>query len=231
MKNSNMEMKIYRCAVCGQTVVIVKGMDVPLVCCGEDMEEVNAADCGTNAAAENEMKNENAEMKFYRCAICGQTVAIVKETDAPIVCCGENMEEVNCDEKNPGDTEASEEEHVPVITVKDGTATVTVGTKPHPMTEDHLIEWICLVTDCGSQCTSLLPGQEPKAAFRLREGEKVKAAYAYSNLHGLWKSDKVSGTAGSDTMVPGSKKQDAMKTNPGKFDNKGSDAMGSVNKE
>lgn len=185
MKNSNMEMKIYRCAVCGQTVVIVKGMDVPLVCCGEDMEEVNAADCGTDATAENEMKNENAEMKFYRCAICGQTVAIVKETDAPIVCCGENMEEML-----PGSVDASLEKHVPVITVKDGTAEVSIGALPHPMTQEHYIEWICLLTDCGMQCTSLSPDGQPAARFRLRGGEKVKAVYAWCNLHGLWRASR-----------------------------------------
>ena len=35
-----MEMKFYICKHCGQIVAIVKGTGVPLVCCGEKMEEI-----------------------------------------------------------------------------------------------------------------------------------------------------------------------------------------------
>ena len=35
-----MEMKFYRCKHCGQIVAIVKKTGVPLVCCGEKMEEL-----------------------------------------------------------------------------------------------------------------------------------------------------------------------------------------------
>ena len=35
-----MEMKFYRCSRCGQIVAIVKETGVPVVCCGEAMEEV-----------------------------------------------------------------------------------------------------------------------------------------------------------------------------------------------
>ena len=35
-----MEMKFYKCKHCGQIVAIVKKTGVPLVCCGEKMEEL-----------------------------------------------------------------------------------------------------------------------------------------------------------------------------------------------
>ncbi len=35
-----MEMKFYRCKHCGQIAAIVKKTGVPLVCCGEPMEEI-----------------------------------------------------------------------------------------------------------------------------------------------------------------------------------------------
>ncbi len=35
-----MEMKFYRCKHCGQIVAIVKGTGVPIICCGEKMEEI-----------------------------------------------------------------------------------------------------------------------------------------------------------------------------------------------
>lgn len=35
-----MEMKFYRCKHCGQIVAVVKATGVPIICCGEPMEEI-----------------------------------------------------------------------------------------------------------------------------------------------------------------------------------------------
>ena len=53
--------------------------------------------------------------------------------------------------------------------------------------EKH-IEWIVLETEKGYQKVDLKPEEAPKAEFALAEGDKVVAAYAYCNLHGLWKA-------------------------------------------
>ena len=120
-------------------------------------------------------------VKFYRCSICGQIVAIVKETGAPLVCCGKPMQEIV-----PGTTDASLEKHIPVYKVSDGKVEVTVGSVEHPMEEKHYIEWIALETKSTSFLKSLKPGDEPKALFALTDGDDVVRAYAYCNLHGLW---------------------------------------------
>ncbi len=65
--------------------------------------------------------------------------------------------------------------------------TVTVSTAEHPMVEEHFIEWIALETRQGNQRKPLAPGQKPQAEFMICEGDEVVAAYAYCNLHGLWK--------------------------------------------
>ena len=65
---------------------------------------------------------------------------------------------------------------------------VTVGSVAHPMTEEHLIEWVSLQTEQGNQRKVLKAGSEPKVCFSMCEGDKVKAVYAYCNLHGLWKA-------------------------------------------
>ena len=122
------------------------------------------------------------EMKFYRCAHCGQIVAIVKGTGVPVICCGEPMKEIV-----PGTTDAAVEKHVPVYEVKDGKVTVTVGSVEHPMLPEHYIEWIALETKMGNQRKSLKPGDEPKACFRICDGDEVVAVYEYCNLHSLWK--------------------------------------------
>lgn len=121
------------------------------------------------------------KMEFYRCAHCGQIVAMVKNKGVPIKCCGQNMEKIE-----PGTTDASVEKHVPVYEIKDGKVIVTVGSVAHPMIEEHYIEWIALQTVNGNQRKSLKPGDEPKVSFILEPGDKVEAVYAYCNLHSLW---------------------------------------------
>lgn len=55
------------------------------------------------------------------------------------------------------------------------------------MQPEHYIEWISLHTKQGNQRKELKPGDAPKAVFALVDGDEVEAAYAYCNLHGLWK--------------------------------------------
>ena len=122
------------------------------------------------------------EMKFYRCKVCGQIVAIVKQTKVPLMCCGKMMEEII-----PGTTDASLEKHVPVYEVKDGILEVRVGEVSHPMIEEHYIEWIAVQTKNGNQRVKLSPNEEPVAHFALLPGDEVLAVYAYCNLHSLFK--------------------------------------------
>ena len=124
------------------------------------------------------------EMKFFICERCGNMIAVVKSSGAPVSCCGQAMKEIV-----PGTTDAAVEKHVPVSEVKDNMVYVTVGSVEHPMTDAHLIEWIALQTNAGNQRKVLRPGDKPQACFALCEGEVVEAVYAYCNLHSLWKSE------------------------------------------
>ncbi|MBP5245372.1 MAG: desulfoferrodoxin FeS4 iron-binding domain-containing protein [Clostridiales bacterium] len=121
-------------------------------------------------------------MKFYRCEICGQIVAIVKKTGSPLVCCGQPMKEII-----PGTTDAAAEKHVPVYEVKDGKVIVKIGEIAHPMTEEHYIEWVSVQTTGGNQRKALKPGDAPEVCFSICDGDEVEAVYAYCNLHSLWK--------------------------------------------
>ena len=123
------------------------------------------------------------EQKFYRCPICGNIVARVYNSGVPVFCCGKPMEEII-----PGTTDASAEKHIPVYEVKDNKVIVTVGSVEHPMTEEHYIQWICLVTSKGIQRVNLSSTDKPEAVFFIGE-EKPVAVYEYCNLHGLWKKE------------------------------------------
>ena len=122
------------------------------------------------------------DMKFYKCAHCGQIVAIVEKKACPVKCCGEAMQEII-----PGTSDGALEKHVPVYTVEGNLVHVTVGSVEHPMLDAHYIQWIALQTKFGNQRVVLKPGDAPKATFALVEGDEVEAVYEYCNLHGLFK--------------------------------------------
>lgn len=123
-------------------------------------------------------------MKFLRCKVCGKIVAMVNDcSSCPTKCCGEAMEEII-----PNTSDGAAEKHVPVIKVDGNHVVVEVGSVAHPMLDVHYIEWIALQTDKGNQRKQLKPGDAPRAEFALLPGEKVIAAYAYCNLHSLFKA-------------------------------------------
>ena len=50
-----MEMEFYKCMHCGQIIEVVKGTGVPVVCCGEKMQETIKTVDGVNDAVVNYM--------------------------------------------------------------------------------------------------------------------------------------------------------------------------------
>lgn len=123
------------------------------------------------------------EKKFLRCNHCGNIVTMIEDRGVPIMCCGEAMEEVKANV-----TDAATEKHVPVVETEGHKVHVQVGSVTHPMTEEHLIQWIYLETEHGGQLKKLTAADEPKAVFCLGE-DKAVAVYEYCNLHGLWKKE------------------------------------------
>lgn len=116
-------------------------------------------------------------MKVYQCEKCKKTL-ISKES---LVLDG--WKELIADS-----TDAAQEKHVPVVTLNGNTIKVDVGSVAHPMTEEHLIEWVAVETEKGYQVKYLSASVPPVCTFALAEGEKVVSVYAYCNLHGLWKA-------------------------------------------
>ena len=115
-------------------------------------------------------------LKVYQCKECGKT--IISKAD---MTCFNGWVELQA-----GSTDAAQEKHVPVVTKKCKTVKVDVGSVAHPMTAEHLIEWVALETEQGYQVKYLTPNSEPVCTFTLADGDKAVAVYAYCNLHGLW---------------------------------------------
>ncbi len=121
------------------------------------------------------------DIKFFKCEHCGNIVIKVVDAGVPVMCCGEKMVELVA-----GSVDAAVEKHVPVVEVEGANVRVKVGEVEHPMTEEHLIQFVVLVTEKGYQVAQLTAENEPKAEFVLAEGDAVVKVYGYCNLHGLW---------------------------------------------
>ncbi|MBB5336915.1 desulfoferrodoxin [Pectinatus brassicae] len=121
------------------------------------------------------------EFVFYRCAKCGNIVAVMNNGGGTLVCCGEPMAKLTANT-----TDAAQEKHVPVVTKNGEKVEVAVGSTLHPMQDEHYIQWIALVADSRVKIQFLKPGEEPKAEFCSAASGTV---YEYCNLHGLWKTD------------------------------------------
>lgn len=84
--------------------------------------------------------------------------------------------------------DAAKEKHVPFVSVDGRNVTVKVGEVEHPMTEEHYIVFVALVTNNQTLFKEFHPGEKPVASFVLPEGDSVVEVYEYCSLHGLWKA-------------------------------------------
>lgn len=117
--------------------------------------------------------------KFYRCKQCKKIFLDLSRNSNP----------TELEQLNPNTVDASNEKHIPAVTLEGNKVNVVVGEVTHPMMEEHFIEWIGIETSKGIRIDYLYPKQEPKTSFTLEEGEKLISVYSYCNLHGLWKKD------------------------------------------
>ena len=119
--------------------------------------------------------------RVYKCNVCGNIIEVLHAGVGKLVCCGQEMELLKEKTEDLGD-----EKHVPVIEKTGKGFKVMVGSVPHPMEEEHYIEWIELIADGRIYRKFLKPGDMPEAEFCIEALEVT--AKEYCNIHGHWKS-------------------------------------------
>jgi superoxide reductase len=119
--------------------------------------------------------------QVYKCSVCGNIVEVLHAGGGTLVCCGQPMELFQEKTEDVG-----KEKHVPVIERTESGIKVKVGAVPHPMEDNHYIEWVETIVN-GKSCRKFLsPGNKPEADFGAKSGEVE--AREYCSVHGLWKS-------------------------------------------
>ncbi len=104
---------------------------------------------------------------------------VVHDGDGKLVCCEQPM---LLQQEKTADT--GKEKHVPVVEKSGDGIIVRVGGIPHPMEENHHLEWIEVINGPYLFVKGLKAGEKPEAFFRFTETD-VKAR-TFCNVHGLW---------------------------------------------
>ena len=118
--------------------------------------------------------------QIYKCPICGIITSVLHEGNGILFCCGQPMKLIK-----ENDEDAAIEKHIPVIQKINEGIKVFIGENPHPMGEEHNIEWIEIEFENKVYRKFLKPGESPEAIFEINSEDVV--AKAYCNLHGLWR--------------------------------------------
>lgn len=119
------------------------------------------------------------ELEFYKCEDCDYLKVEFADNNE---CDGNSMLMLI-----PNTVDAAEEKHIPVATFAEDMLKVDVGSILHPMSDEHLINAIYVVTDNGLYIQKELKStDEPKYTFKVDDANKADV-YAVCNLHGVWK--------------------------------------------
>ena len=125
-------------------------------------------------------------MSVFYLAGKSHVVEVYGDETLDLACCGTSLKAID-----PNSVDAAKEKHVPVATydAAKNEVHVKVGSVAHPMTEEHLIEYIILVTKKGTQRINLTAVDAPEVTFRLADGDTPVKVLEYCNLHGLWQAE------------------------------------------
>ena len=121
-----------------------------------------------------------SDVKFLRCAHCGNVCAVLVDGGVTPLCCGEPMEILVA-----GTSDGAREKHVPAVTRSGDELCVRVGSVDHPMLPVHHIQLIAVAYGKRLEVARLAPGDEPAATFTVPADQPV-TVYELCNLHGLW---------------------------------------------
>ncbi|MDR0957720.1 MAG: desulfoferrodoxin FeS4 iron-binding domain-containing protein [Clostridiales bacterium] len=125
-----------------------------------------------------------ANVKFFKCEICGNVIGLMTDGGGTLVCCGEEMPQLTANT-----SDGASEKHVPKVEREGDFLRVSVGETEHPADNDHYIEWISSVSENGTMRLTLAPGEKPVVTLYSPKACGNTDVYAYCNKHGLWKTE------------------------------------------
>ena len=122
------------------------------------------------------------KLELYKCEVCGNFIEVVLAGDGELVCCNQPMKLLTANT-----TDAAQEKHVPFFVKKDDELEIRIGSIPHPMTDEHYIQFIEVVSNDERYVKRkyLYPSEEPSFLLKGYDIGSLNAR-EYCNIHGLW---------------------------------------------
>lgn len=118
-------------------------------------------------------------LEFYRCQICGNIIQVMHEGAGELVCCEQAMDLLEAKTHEEG----LQEKHVPYYISENE---IQIGSAVHPMTAEHHIEFIQIISDDKKQVQTQFLDIEQPPLMQIKTCSQPQKAYEYCNLHGLW---------------------------------------------
>lgn len=130
-------------------------------------------------------------LEVYFCEKSKKAVQLIKSQGIEPACCHPKDGNTISYQGNtlkllrPEDADGAKEKHLPTAAFDGEKLIVKIGEVMHPMTSEHLIEWITILYDNFAQHGTFDHEETPQITFHVGSAKKVKI-YSYCNLHGLW---------------------------------------------
>ncbi len=117
--------------------------------------------------------------KILRCNSCGNIIEMIQENNTKIICCGTEMQILEEKQNNEGT-----EKHIPIVKQKEDKTIIQIGEVLHPMSKEHQIEWLEIITKDKVIRKNFEYTEEP--TIEINNKEEIIMLRAYCNKHGLW---------------------------------------------
>ena len=122
------------------------------------------------------------KLEMFRCEVCGNVIEVVLSGGGELVCCSKPMTLMIAKEHDLG-----EEKHVPSLEVIGEEKIVRIGDLPHPMEENHYIQFIEVISNDHKWVKRkyLSPNEAAEMSFKCKCNNGFEA-FENCNVHGFW---------------------------------------------
>lgn len=133
----------------------------------------------------------SSNLEVYFCEKSKRAVQLVKPESIAPSCCHPKEKDAIIYQGHtlklllPNPADGTKEKHLPKAAFDGEKLIVKIGEIMHPMTSEHLIEWITIRYDNFVQHASFDHEETPQITFHIGSAKEVQI-YSYCNLHGLW---------------------------------------------
>lgn len=124
------------------------------------------------------------KLEMYKCELCTNFIEVVLPGVGELVCCGQPMTLLKANT-----VDAAKEKHVPFFIKKDEELEIRIGSTPHPMAEEHYIQFIEAISKDERYLKRkyLYPNDDPIMILKGYDVDSLTAK-EHCNIHGLWEA-------------------------------------------